>query len=437
MEIPVVASSSPYQGSKILTKLRAWYSLGLMVLLASLGLAMGQHHRRDVPNVDVPYVDVPNKVSVGQALSQRGTLTVLVPKTDQHRPGFDYGWEVLLNAFKGDFPDFDLKLEILDGNDFVDRLRSLPQDPHFPDVAFVDNDDDLRQLDDKSAVMMWGQPRFEYTGSWVIFPQAKNFEAGKDFLLWLAQSPRWKPMQVSTTSIGPGDVAKVQAVSKRAVLAIVYGSRRSLWSIMDPAAGHFEDFGGFGPGTLRGLQPLLTFGNSRLAFVLLAEIGESEADAPGPLSFGMAHSAVILRNLGDGWKVLSILPNDSLPRLEKLLGAFDQLGLDEGPPEAVPKVTLLAPPDHAQVAAHSPPDLVWTPVDPKPAAYVLEAQFTFKGLVRWWPSWIQVISPVPDESPVRTRILISNPPPSRWRIWAISKSGIVSTSDWRTLDFTP
>ena len=52
------------------------------------------------------------------------------------------------------------------------------------------------------------------------------------------------------------------------------------------------------------------------------------------------------------------------------------------------------------------------------------------------PSALEIISPAPDESPVRTRMLVDNPPPTRWRIWAISKSGIVTTSDWRVIDFT-
>ena len=361
-----ISSPLKFQGSTTLMEPRAGYLLGFVVLLASLGLAKGQH----------------------------------------------YLWE---------------------------RLHSSPQDPHFPDVAFVDNDSDRRPLlDDKTVVMMWGQTRFEFADSWswVILRQGRNFEAGKAFMLWLAQSPRWKPMQVSTASISPADIAKVQAISKKAVLAIAYGSRRALWSIMDPAAGHFDDFGVEIAGTVKGVQPLLTFGNSRLAFVLLAEVGQREKEVPLSSWFGMAHSAVILRNLGDGWKVLAFLPDGSLPYLEGLLGAFDHLGLDEGPAEAVPKVTLLAPADHAQLLHHPVPYLEWTQVDPNPAAYVLETQSTPGGREHWSPSWIKVISPIPTDSPLRMWMPFDNAPPQRWRVWAISKSGILSTSDWRKIDFT-
>lgn len=414
-------------------KLRQAYWLGFVVFLANLGLAVQHHDLRDGPNVS--NVNVPNVISVGYALSQRGALTVLVPKADQRRTGHDYPWEILLNAFKSDFPDFNLDLQKLEGNDFTDRLLASPQDPHFPDVAFVDNNRELGLLlDDKPVVMMCGQARFDFAGSWMILRGAKNFEAGKDFLLWLAQSPRWKPMPVNTTSIGPADIARVQAISKKAVLALAYWSHRSLWSLMDPAGGHFDDFGAYWPHTLQALQPLLAFGNSRLAFVLLAEVGQT--DSPGPPSFGMAHSAVILRNQGDGWKVLSFLPDSSLPNLERLLRVFDQLGLDEGPPEAVPKITLLAPADHAQLPPHQGPDFEWAQVGPNLAGYVLERQFSLRGSELWSSSWIDVLSPVPDESPLHMHSRLENYGPQRWRIWAISKSGIVSTSDWRSIDFT-
>jgi hypothetical protein len=76
-----ISSPLKFQGSTTLMEPRAGYLLGFVVLLANLGLAKGQHYLWDIPNVDVP-----NKVRVGEAFSQRGSLTVLVPKTSQHRP---------------------------------------------------------------------------------------------------------------------------------------------------------------------------------------------------------------------------------------------------------------------------------------------------------------------------------------------------------------
>ena len=72
-------------------------------------------------------MDVRDRVSVGQVLSQRGELTVLVPKTSEHRPGFDLPWEILPNAFKNDFPDFNLHLQTLERSDFTQQVSLRPQ----------------------------------------------------------------------------------------------------------------------------------------------------------------------------------------------------------------------------------------------------------------------------------------------------------------------
>ena len=80
---------------------------------------------------------------------------------------------------------------------------------------------------------------------------------------------------MSTVSISPTDIAVVQAISKEAVQDFVDMNPHLLLSIMDPEASHFDDFGDRIQ-TLQNIEPLLTFGNSRLAFVLLAEIGQRE-----------------------------------------------------------------------------------------------------------------------------------------------------------------
>jgi hypothetical protein len=383
--------------------------------------------------------DVPNKFSEGEAFSNGGTLTVLVPNNHVRGRMDDptvlvinaYPWGILQSEFKRDFPNFDLDFKILDRDEFVRAFHSSQPDASFPDVAFVDNYSELRPLMNNNAVMkMWGQPRLESDGWWVIFRQAKNFEASKAFMLWLSQSPHWRPMRVSTVSISPADIAVVQAISKEAVQDFVDMNPHSLLSIMDPEASHFDDFGDRIQ-TLQNIEPLLTFGNSRLAFVLLAEVGQGEK------AFGMAHSAVILRKLGTSWKVLLFLPNSSLPEIEGLLGNFDRLGLDEGPPDAASKVTLLAPVDHARLARYPPSDIEWSPVDPNMAAYVIESQFCQLRSEYWSQSAIKVVSSFPNESSIRMETPFGvGKQPHRWRVWAIDKSGIVSTSDWRVIDFT-
>jgi hypothetical protein len=383
--------------------------------------------------------DVPNKFRETEEFSQGGTLTVWVPNgyvrgrmnepTGQASDG--YPWEILRGEFKRDFPNFDLDFKILERDAFVRALHSSQSGSPYPDMAFVDSDSELHPLLNNYAVVkMWGQPRFETDGWWVIFRQAKNFEAAKAFMLWLSQAPEWRPMRVSTVSISPADIALVQAISKEAVQDYVDVNPQSLSSIMDPEASHFDHFGDRIQ-TLQSTEPLLTFGNSRLAFVLLAEVGEGER------AYGMAHSAVILRKIGKSWKVLLFLPNSSIPEIESLLGIFDSLGLDEGPPDAVSKVTLLAPADHARITRFPPSEIEWTPVDPNPAAYLIESQFCQLRSEYWSQSAVKVVSPVPYESSIRMEMSFGvGKQLHRWRVWAIDKSGIVSMSDWRVIDFT-
>jgi len=374
--------------------------------------------------------------AAGPAALRRGALEVWVPKSHvmgimgdpTARVNHVYPWEILLNEFKSDFPDFDLRWKVLDRDEFVGAFHSSLQNP--PDVALVDNYSELGPLENQDAVVrMSGQSRFDYNGSWVIFRRAKNFEAGRAFMLWLARSPQWKPWQVSTAAIGPVDIAAVQAISKKAVQDFANGDTQSLSLIMDPEANHF--YLGFGPTkTPESVDPLLTFGNSRLAFVLLSAVGQGEK------TFGMDHWAAVLRRAEDRWKVLLFLPG-RLPELENWLRSFDRLRLEDGQPETIPKIRLVSPVDHAQIPRWPPGDLEWAALDQLPAAYVIECQFGQTDRELWSPSRIRLVSPAHSGPLVSTKIFFgAGHQPHRWRLWAIGGTGVVSTSDWRTIDFT-
>lgn len=416
-----------------------------MLILVSIGLIASLLQARSAFGQAANAAPQPRGAAGPDAL-RRGALEVWVPKSHvmgllgdpTARVNHVYQWEILLNEFKADFPDCDLRCKILDRDEFVRTFHSSQQNPPYPDVAFVDNYNELGPLvNDDAVVTMSGQSRFPFNGSWVVFRRAENFEAGKAFMLWLSQSPRWQPWQVSTPAIGPADIAAVQAISKEAVQDFKHPDTQSLSLIMDREAGHF--YLGFGPATtLESVDPLLTFGNSRLAFVLLSAVGQGEK------TFGMDHSAVALRKVEDRWKVLLFLPG-ALPDLEGLLRSFDRLRLEDGQPESVPKVRLLSPVDHARIPRYPPGDLEWAPLDQLPAAYVIEYQFgqTGSSATRpgarelWSPSWIRVVSPTHGEPSIRMKIPFGKgAQPHRWRVWAISGTGIVSTSDWRIIDFT-
>ena len=409
----------------------------LRLILASLGLIASLLQAPSVFGQAANAAAQPHGAA-GPVALQRGALEVWVPKSHvmgmmgdpTARVSQDYPWSTLLNEFKSDFPDFDLRFKILERDEYLQAFHSSQQNPPYPDVAFVDNYKELGPLmKDDAVVQMSGQSRFSYNGWWVVFRHAKNLEPGKAFMLWLSRSPQWKPWQVSTASIGPADVAAVEAISKKAVQDIEHADTQALSQITDREASHF-DLGSKPPATVESVDPLLTFGNSRLAFVLLSAVGQGEK------TFGMNHSAMVLRKIEDHWKVLLFLEGP-LPRLEDALKSFDRLKLEDGQPEAVPKVKLIGPVDHARITRYPKGDLEWEAIDQLAVAYVVESQFGQPGQELWSTSWIEVVSPT-HSAPLRSMQIPFGVgmQPHRWRIWAISRTGVVSTSDWRTVDFT-
>ncbi|MGO9271624.1 MAG: hypothetical protein ACLQOO_15400 [Terriglobia bacterium] len=377
----------------------------------------------------------PHQLSKAEAALQYGTLTVWVPRTFVRGvvpKDHEYDWDTwVLAEFKHDFPNFDLRFEVLEREQLEQAMHS-PPDEHFPDVALIANVRELRPLQDAdSVVTMWGGPRVRVDGWWVIFRQTTNLTAAEAFLLWLEHPLHFKPSwSVSTTSISRDDVAAVQALSQEAVRDYVDEDPDELWSTMDPVAAHFQSFAMFGRnGTVTpiSIEPLLTFGSSRLAFVLLAATGEGDS------TFGMIHSGVILRNTGEGWKVLHLVPVDSLPRLEDLFSSFDRLGVEERAAEAIPEVKLIGPPDHAQLPQFPHPQMEWAKLDAKLATYVFEFQQRLMGKEGWERSYIVLISPGSNAPTLRTEWSHAA---GRWRVWAISKAGVVSISEWRGIDLT-
>ena len=374
-------------------------------------------------------------LSEAEAALQHGRLTIWVPNAfvrgmpslPAYERYHDYSWEGLEKEFRADFPNFDLRLEELDLLNYIRNLHASPAEVSFPDVAFVDNYGEMRPLlKEKAVVQMWGQARLQNRGWWVVFRQSPNFVAGEAFLLWASQRFHWTPWNVSTNTLGPADRAAVHEMAQQVVRDFAKQDVPSLRSAMDPDAAHFEIVGpGMGSQTLLSADPVLTFGNSRLAFVLVGAVGE------GSDSFGMAHFGLILRKTPEGWKVWYLLPDRSLPDLVEFFRPFDGLGLGETGEQALSKVKLLSPADHEQPSGLPPAEIEWATLAAPVATYVVESQFG--GNV----SYLELVSPVSFGNSIRKEA-----PPGgdrqgrRRRVWAISKSGVISTSDWQDINLT-
>ena len=394
----------------------------------------------------------PRSLSEAEANLQKGQLSIWVPSCfvrgmatlPAYQRYHDYDWGGLKKAFEADFPNFDLRLQEFDLGEFIRLMHSSPPEVPFPDVAFLDNWGDLRPLlKENLVVRMWGQSRLQYRGWWVAFRQSQNFAAGESFLLWASQRPHWTPWTVRTNTIDAADAAVVQELSRRAVQDLARRDSESLGSILDADAARFEflrpervqPFLAPEPVTLLSTEPLLTLGNSRLAFVLMGAVGE------GAWSFGMAHLGVILRKTEAGWKVWYLEADRPLPDLEDFFQSFDHLGLEEAGAQPLPRVALIPPADNTPPSPSTLPEMEWSTVDAPLATYVVESQYPNPyrngGAVSWSPSTIELVSPLSVGPSIRKeapRGAVGHP--RRWRIWAISKAGIISTSDWRVIEPT-
>ena len=379
---------------------------------------------------------------VGPAGLQQGELEVWVPKSYFRwayagPPSLEtYPWATLLNEFNRDFPKVKLRFKILEREEFLRVFHSTELKSHYPDMAFVDNWREVDPLISSGAVIRAGgnsRIRYPFSGWWLWFPHSKNVGTGQAFSLWLSRSPHWKPWMVGHAAMSQADKVAVQAVSRAVVKDVALRDLHSLSANMDrEAAWHFEHFA-FRPNPtikLVSIDSLITFGNSRLAFVLMSWVNRGER------IFWMHHSALVLRKVDNLWKVLQY-SRESLPTLEHFLKAFDLVELENGQPQAIAQVSLVSPVDHARISRSPRGELVWNQLNPLPAAYVLEWQLGQPEENSWSPSAIMVVSPSRGDSPISVESpLGAGHQPHRWRVWAINGTGVVSTSDWRIVDFT-
>lgn len=361
----------------------------------------------------------------------RGLLEVWAPDTFLRGMvpiKHEYQWSPLLSEFKNDFPGFDLRFKIMDRDVLALALRSAGPSPG-PDIVFVDNQDVRGPLlDSNTVIQMLSPSRFDQNGWWLIFRQSKNFESAKAFLLWLSRSPHWQPWQLATPLMGDSDSAAVQSVSSEAIKDYLRADAQSLSSLMDPQASHFYRL--TGSESVAQVEPILTFGNSQLAFTLVSAVCQREK------SFGISHSAMVLRKAEGQWRVLLFI-DGSLPALESVLKRFDSLKLQIGHQENMPVVKLLAPADHASLPRFPAGELQWEGAESRSVSYLVESQFSNPGQANWSLSRVALLSPRRPTPVISAQIPFGvGKQPHRWRLWAISPTGDVSLSDWRTIDFT-
>lgn len=244
------------------------------------------------------------------------------------------------------------------------------------------------------------------------------------------------------SSLSSGAVQTLQDLAKAALNELMTSNVAGLEQYLDrDAARDWTLFPNSAPdlGTWNA-QPALTFGDSKIAFVLL------EVAASNENFYGLRHMIFLLRNQGDGWRILYIQPNVKMPDgegaramsadldlLQSFDGAMSTGGADNPPPAAI----LVDPPDGAQLPRFPErPIIAWRSSATASAAFIVEYQFGWGG-DHWSPSQLMSSQGARLTQPFSERAPFGKGrQPHRWRIWTLDPSGEVSLSSWRTINFT-
>lgn len=154
----------------------------------------------------------------------------------------------------------------------------------------------------------------------------------------------------------------------------------------------------------------------------------------------------IFRNQGNGWRILQMDPNASVPFVggvretepPSLLRTFDELivsGASEAPP---PPAVLIAPSDRAVLTRFPRPEIAWRSEGPTGSAFIVESQYWEPGGEgNWSVSNLTFANRFRSDQPFRQRAPFGvGMQPHRWRIWTLVPSGAVSLSSWRTVLFS-
>jgi hypothetical protein len=227
----------------------------------------------------------------------------------------------IATSFAQDFPAGKLTELDVSPKNFVSEAQSPPSGKPAPDIAFIDNYTQLEPLVDAHLVWsVWGTPRFPTNGWWVIFKNTKHLAQAQAFARWLNRAPGWQPraknISISTEGIRVVQNASIDALhdlmtSDQGALETLL-DREAAWSDRDAARSRLEKAGL--DVEVSDVQPVLTFGNSRIAFVLLAVV------ASGDDFYGMRHMIFVFRNEGTGSRILHIQPDAQMPNAAGVQG---------------------------------------------------------------------------------------------------------------------
>ncbi|RSL16996.1 hypothetical protein EDE15_2524 [Edaphobacter aggregans] len=343
----------------------------------------------------------------------------------------------LVAELKKDYPKLQVQWQAFPPNALLPAIDTARQNGTLPDAVFADNAAQERPLMSSGRMReMAGRPRRGDRGWWMVLKDAPDGKVGEAFLVWLEQSPEWKAGLSATQLLTSADEAAVQAVAKGVMEAFGSFPVRPPQDALDTAVSTFAwNWVRLNQMREGGKQSYTSQiekvgGNERLAYVLASTLEQGED------SFGVLHSFMVLRKEDGGWRVLLLVPEGPLPTIEQMFATIDSIGLKRDAPKGSSSVTLLAPGDGERVTRFPKTEIAFEQEGNPGELYGVESQYFDPGRKMWSPSLMYWV-PAKDGA----RITRMEEPfgvgqqPHRWRVWSVNKAGVVTLSEWRTIDF--
>jgi hypothetical protein len=367
-----------------------------------------------------------------------GSLTVW----ESGRASF-LGWHTIQRELSADFPQLQITFRLLAAKDFVTALSLAQAQGSLPDVVFVDNWFQAKpMIEQQSVVEMIGQPRFEPSrGWWFLMQQGAHPAAAATFLHWLEDDPhRRVPFEVRFGQTQQ-DSGEIFIVAGKAIQANARCSSPELLFDRDAANSSQSPVVNC-PSTdsVTKIKLLFLYGYGRIAYASLAYEAKSDKNADGtPARAGYVYCFVVLRKGNDGWQVLLLIPGVSPSQSEILASRFNFLRISTDVDVAPLAPNLLEPYSGDHETRFPKQNIVWQQNANRPAAYIVESQFSNpQDAVKYWsPSAIAFVNPSQYGDVVRMPMPFGQGmQPHRWRVWAVGKDGQIALSEWRTVNFT-
>ncbi len=120
-----------------------------------------------------------------------------------------------------------------------------------------------------------------------------------------------------------------------------------------------------------------------------------------------------------------------------MVAKFDGIGMSNDEPQGSGSIELLSPTNGDQATRIPPTEIAFEQKGDLGELTAIEFQYADPGHKDWSTSFFRWVKG-PLETPGAIRMPAPfgvGKQPHNWRVWSVNKAGVVTLSEWRTIDF--